>query len=208
MLGSAARHVRRKLRHLEKHLLKRTDFSIISNNCWGGFVYQYYGLPYRTPFIGLFLFPSDYLKLLQNLRHYLDQDLVFIGPDQTRYRDDLIKWNRLGAYPIGRLDDIEIHFQHFTSDREAREKWTRRLSRLNAENLIVKFCDRDGCTRADIALFDALPYERKICMTAKAYPYTSCLELANCDAFDMVEDEWVNFRKTVRLTPFMNRFYP
>lgn len=34
--------------------LNRCDFSIISNNCWGGSVYRYFGLPYQSPTAGLF----------------------------------------------------------------------------------------------------------------------------------------------------------
>lgn len=29
---------------IRRHSLNRTDFTIISNNCWGGVVYEYYGL--------------------------------------------------------------------------------------------------------------------------------------------------------------------
>lgn len=29
-------------------------------------------------------------------------------------------------YPIGKLDDIEVHFSHYDSQEEAMEKWTRR----------------------------------------------------------------------------------
>ncbi|HHS93529.1 MAG TPA: DUF1919 domain-containing protein, partial [Campylobacterales bacterium] len=50
------------------HQLKinKHDFSIISNNCWGTFIYKKYGLPYQSPFVNLFIFADDYLKLLEN----------------------------------------------------------------------------------------------------------------------------------------------
>jgi uncharacterized protein (DUF1919 family) len=47
---------------IRRQLLNDHSFSIISNNCWGGFVYQYFGLKYSSPFAGLFLFSKDYLK--------------------------------------------------------------------------------------------------------------------------------------------------
>jgi len=50
--------------------LKNRNFTIVSNNCWGGEVYRGFGLPYQTPFVGLFLFPACYIKLLKNLKNY------------------------------------------------------------------------------------------------------------------------------------------
>ena len=43
--------------------LQNTNFSIISNNCWGGYVYQEQNLPYQSPFVGLFLYAKDYPAL-------------------------------------------------------------------------------------------------------------------------------------------------
>lgn len=34
--------------------LENTDFTIISNNCWGGMVYESYNLPKQSPTVGLF----------------------------------------------------------------------------------------------------------------------------------------------------------
>ena len=51
-------------RTLARIRLRRADFSIISNNCWGGHVYQILGRQFSTPFIGLFISPRSYLRLL------------------------------------------------------------------------------------------------------------------------------------------------
>ncbi|HGS1459166.1 TPA: DUF1919 domain-containing protein, partial [Streptococcus pneumoniae] len=79
--------------------LKNTDFSIISDNCWGGRVYEELGLPYRTPFIGLYIFSEDYVKLLKNFKKYMEYELTFTNNS---------KWNTEydGEYPIGILNDI------------------------------------------------------------------------------------------------------
>ena len=47
---------------LERKKLKHTDFCIISNNCWGGFIYQKFGIKYNTPTIGLFIYERYYIK--------------------------------------------------------------------------------------------------------------------------------------------------
>ena len=58
--------------------LNRTDFTVISNNCWAGSVYRYFGLPYSSPTEGLYFFGSDYVKFVSDLRHYVDSKLEFI----------------------------------------------------------------------------------------------------------------------------------
>lgn len=36
------------------------EFTIISNNCWGGTVYESYGLPKQSPTVGMFVMPRDF----------------------------------------------------------------------------------------------------------------------------------------------------
>ncbi len=47
--------------------LKDINFSIISNDCWGGVAYQEFSLMYKTPFVGTRIFNQCYLKLLKNI---------------------------------------------------------------------------------------------------------------------------------------------
>lgn len=58
--------------------LKDTSFSIVSDDCWGGFIYKRYDLEYNTPFMWLYILDQDYLKLLGNLDFYLHHKLEFI----------------------------------------------------------------------------------------------------------------------------------
>ena len=112
--------------------LKNTDFSIISNNCTGGYVYQYFGIGYCTPTEGIGLSVDDYLKLIQNPRHYFTHSLKFVNPESTeRYR--------LGehfTYPAALIDDITVYFRHYPTKEEAENKWKRRSSRINYEKLL------------------------------------------------------------------------
>ena len=57
--------------------LKTRDFSIISNNCWGGQMSKKYGLPYRSPTCGLLILGSDYISFCRNLREYLREEIRF-----------------------------------------------------------------------------------------------------------------------------------
>ena len=61
------------------------DFSIISNNCYAGIVYQYLGLKYNTPTIGLFFFSDEYIKFLEKFNYYIKQELTFIDSKDSKY---------------------------------------------------------------------------------------------------------------------------
>lgn len=144
-------------------------FSIVSSNCWGSRIYQEMGLPYNTPFAGLFIAAPCYIKLLGDLTYCLESKIEFT--DVSRY--PVLEQDRRtnNCYPVGLLrGDVEIHFQHYHSEKEAREKWSRRLKRMNMNNLFVSFTDRDFCTKEHLQTFDTLPFDHKICFTAQPYP--------------------------------------
>lgn len=56
------------LRWYRKARIKNKEITIISNNCWGGFMYQSCGLQYNTPLIGLYFYAPEYIKLLKDLK--------------------------------------------------------------------------------------------------------------------------------------------
>ncbi len=153
--------------------LKNRDFTVISNNCWGAEVYQRYSLPYTTPFVGLFIYPEDFLELLQDLRGNLAKPLTFLKESRHPQATEFRRSEGL-TYPIGLIGErIEVHFQHYASEQEAREKWTRRLERANLDkdHVFLQFNERDGCTLEQLTEFDVLPYRHKVCFTAHAYPH-------------------------------------
>ena len=114
-----------------------TDFTIISNNCWGGFIYQYFGLKYNSPTIGLYIPGNDFVKFCSKLDYYLNQELIFIQWEQSR-RYEQLKDKK--PYPIAKLDDIEIYFMH-------------------------KLSQRENCSKQDIENFIKLPLKNKICFS-------------------------------------------
>ena len=139
--------------------LKNKEFTIISNNCWGGMVYQKFGLKYNTPTIGLFFIGEDYIKFCSRLEYYTSIELEFINfNDSKNY--DLIK--EQSEYPIAKLDDIEVYFMHYRSIEEAREKWNRRCERINFKNILFKISQREGYTKEFILQFSNLPWKNKI----------------------------------------------
>lgn len=157
-----------------KKKLINTDFTIISNNCWGGMIYESYDLPKRSPTVGLFIMANDYIKFLKNLRSYILSDITFIAPQASRYKAIMSDDLRFGTYPIGVIsngdESIEIFFLHYHSEEEARDKWRRRCKRINWDKLLIKFNDQNGCTENDIKEFDKLSFKNKICFSVNKYP--------------------------------------
>jgi uncharacterized protein (DUF1919 family) len=145
--------------------LKDKNFVIISNNCWGGEVYNWYKRPYNSPFIGLFLNGPCYIKLLSNFNYYMSKELKFVTTT---------KYPRLNTtYPIAVLDDIEIHFLHFKNEEEAKAKWKRRTERMlqekNLDNYYFKICDIDHGTKEIFEKFHKLPFKNKVSFGIKNY---------------------------------------
>ena len=140
--------------------IKDRDFSIISNNCWAGRVYQYLDMPYLSPTAGLYFFAEDYLKFISDIRRYLDTPLRFIPAEESKYYEELKRRNQTGK-PIGVLDDVEIVFLHYSTAQEAEEKWNRRKGRVNYDKLIIKFSRMDLCTEMHLKEFDKLPFPNK-----------------------------------------------
>nr|WP_262352316.1 DUF1919 domain-containing protein [Lactiplantibacillus plantarum] len=54
---------RKKFSALRKKQINKDRFTIISNNCWGGEVYESYNLIKQSPTVGLFLWPQIILNL-------------------------------------------------------------------------------------------------------------------------------------------------
>ncbi|MEE1061565.1 MAG: DUF1919 domain-containing protein [Ruminococcus sp.] len=147
-------------RWYNKKRIKSRDFTIISNNCWAGKAYQYFDMPYLTPTVGLYFFADDYLKFIKNLRYYMSLEVEFISPEKSKYYNELEVRGQTEK-PIGLLDDVEIIFLHYTSTKDAKEKWERRKKRINYDNIFIKFSNMNLCTEEHIKEFDELNFLNK-----------------------------------------------
>lgn len=160
--------IKRKLpANLRKKKINKTKFTIISNNCWGGEVYECYNLIKQSPTIGLYFMASDYIKFIKNIHYYLKQPLNFIDPKTSKYYNKVKSQKGYGTYPVARLGDIEIFFMHYTSEQQVIAKWTRRINRIDWDHILYKFNDQNGCTLKDINDFINLPIKNKICFTVQ-----------------------------------------
>lgn len=139
--------------------LTNQGMSVISANCVGAFILHDLNQPFNSPFVNLYLDPSDFVRYLQNIEFYQAQPLQFIQTEKS--------------YPVGLLDDLKVHFMHYHSEQEAKEKWEARSQRLDFDNVFIMMTDKDGGKGAKyevLQAFDNLPYPNKVVFTHKPYP--------------------------------------
>lgn len=156
-----------------KHSIKSKDFTVISNNCWAGRVYQYLDMPYLSPTAGLYFFAPDYIKFVSDLHKYFDIPLRFIKPEESKYYEEIKKRNQTDK-PIGILDDVEIVFLHYKTKEEAEEKWNRRKERVNYDNVFLKFSRMNLCSEKEIRDFCNLPFENKFVFNTRKKTQYPC----------------------------------
>ena len=151
---------------LRRRQLTNKGFSVICNNCFAGVaIYQKLGLKYTTPFVGLWFYSDDYIRFLENLNWYLNQPLVFT---KVSKHPEVNKASNIQRYPIGVLGgDVEIQFVHYKSEKEAEEKWGRRVKRVNLDNLFFIYCDQNNFKDEYLVRYERLPFKNKIFFSAK-----------------------------------------
>lgn len=136
--------------------LKNQDVSIISSNCSGAFMYYDLGMRYLSPTVDLSIEMNDFVKMVKNLKWYMEQELVEAKEE--------------AKCPVGILGDIKIYFIHYVSFCEGKSKWEKRKKRINWDNIFIVGSERDGCTYETIKNFEELPYKNKVIFTYKEYP--------------------------------------
>lgn len=135
--------------------LKNSHLTIFSYNCWAGLCYHRLGLEFLSPTINLFINEDDFNKLMLNIDTYMSYPVEFAG---TGYSSNMKKY-----YPIGRLNDIHLHFSHYEVFDHAVSCWERRKKRINKNNILIV-----SCATAEKALyeFEKIPYKNKLIFTS------------------------------------------
>ncbi|WP_318253641.1 DUF1919 domain-containing protein [Selenomonas sp. AB3002] len=133
--------------------LRKSKITIIAPCCLGGYIYHRFRLPFLSPTINLWFSESDYIRLLKNFKRIITSDLNFYG---INYDD------RQGrVYPIFSLDDaVLVHMNHTSDSIEAKNKWDKRVKRINYDNLLVM---NYTSNEEVLSEFDSLPFLKKVC---------------------------------------------
>lgn len=133
--------------------LRRSKLSILSRNCWGGFVSHTFGLPFLSPTVNMFTSEASFIKFLRAPKEYLASELQFV---EARLENNV---NKI-IYPVMRLNDIDWHMNHYTTVEDAVDKWTKRCARINWSNILAVMYTENPEVLAE---FDQLPLEKKVC---------------------------------------------
>lgn len=154
--------IKRFLHKINRFLYRKREFVVIADNCFGGVIYQELEVPYTSPFIGLSVHASDYVRLLSNIDYYMDLPLKFISTEKN--------------YPVGILDDVTLYFIHYKNEEEAIEKWERRKRRMlkiDRRHWYIEMDDRQQCKKQDLVNFHQLPYKNKLSFSIYELPYSN-----------------------------------
>lgn len=149
----------KRIIYKSKKYLTNSDFSIISQNCIGGVLYNDFGLKFLSPTINLYFSTDDFMKFVLNLKYYLNLDLK-------------MRWKE--KYPIGILDDITIHFMQYSSCSEAESAWNRRKKRINFDKILVISTDMEGFDNNTFSLWKQIKYS-KVLLSSTPWNDDSCI---------------------------------
>lgn len=132
------------------------DVSLISNCCIAGVVYKDFKMKFLSPTINLYFgVEGDFYKYASNLELYCKCELIDATGDSP--------------FPIGKLignshdlDDILIHFMHFSSFAVAKAKWIERTARINYANIMLMIEAADEKEHHLVDKYLSLPYPKVI----------------------------------------------
>ncbi len=135
--------------------IKTSGLSIVSRNCWAGICYHYLALEFQSPTINLFFQDTEFNRFIEKIDYYLSIPLEFV---EMKYETRLEH-----EYPVCRLDDITICFNHYTSFENAVESWERRKMRMVENRLYISSTEnKEAAIR-----FTQLPVENKLIFVPK-----------------------------------------
>lgn len=136
--------------------LIKNPVTIITDDCWGGYVYHYLCLEFSSPLINTLWNKEEYVKFIKDPLFYLQTELTMVREGDLRS----------GIFPVGKLGRsgkyVEIRFLHNADFNEAKQQWDRRKKRINQDNLFVKM----GCSISDsdikyqLKVFDDCKYNK------------------------------------------------
>lgn len=146
-------HRNRYIKRIHKQI-QLNDITVLSQNCIGGVLYHDAGVRFASPTINLFFLEPDFVKFVQNPMAYLEQELI-------------MEWGT--EYPIGKLGDIEIHFMHYSTCKEAKEAWGNRKSRINYNRILVLATDRNGFSETVYEEWKKIKYPKVLFTVRKEF---------------------------------------
>lgn len=118
--------------------------SIISDDCWGGRVYDANALPCHSPFVSMGFATREYLDFLEHMRDPGALDPLSISSQER-------------GYPIIQTRHARLYGMHYKTEHEFMQRYQRRCPRFNLNRPWVKIdFGRPGYSERDIERWNAL----------------------------------------------------
>lgn len=89
------------------------------------------GMKFSSPTINMFIEDENFVKLVNNPKHYFEQIPI---PVTEKYIDPV---NSEIEYPIIAIDDIKVCCLHYRNCSEAIQAWIKRCKRVNYDNIYI-----------------------------------------------------------------------
>lgn len=120
--------------------LDREGYSLISNNCLAGILYEFAEMKKQTPTAGIFFWGRSFADFLLDLASGHPDRWQSLRPDELSYNDQRRSWEK----DFG--DRGALVFLHYETPELAVQKWNRRIQRIKERKLIAIVSLRDGIT--------------------------------------------------------------
>ena len=130
--------------------------SIIANNCFGRYTYFVLGSQFNSPFVNITLAPKEHIKVLNNLKSFMNARLVFAGMRDINYRgreneEEMCKSKNADgdkklvptAYLETADDRVLIYCNHYKTFEEFELVWNKRKERINYDNTVAVLTTED-----------------------------------------------------------------
>ena len=142
--------------------IKNENFSIITSNCCGGWIYHMLGMRFDSPTINIWIDKKQFCRFASNLEYYLSQELRFYEKQGRKCPCAYLGDNE--------HDPVSIDFVHYNTKEEAKDKWEQRKQRIHWDNLYIITCDGNNAESDDFALLNHVHCKRKIIFTSRPHP--------------------------------------
>ncbi|WP_397351859.1 DUF1919 domain-containing protein [Oscillibacter sp.] len=110
--------------------LRENPVTILSDDCWGGYVYHMLDLPFTSPLINIYWPRDSFCKFIQDPFFYLAQPLRMVREGDPRKN----------VTPICQLSDgeksIQLNMIHAANFQNAENLWNKRKERINKKEFL------------------------------------------------------------------------
>ncbi len=125
-------HINKLLAYFRRRLFVGEIPTILSNNCTAGFIYDLMDMIMLSPTINTGICPTDFLKLCNDYKRYLNDEMVCDGFEKCYGNFRTVHEN----IPVGRIGDIHVQFGHSEENEDVYSRWNMMRLRINWNRII------------------------------------------------------------------------